>query len=188
MKEIIKMLVVLTVICGVCGFLLAGVRSLTMEQIEVQVLQNVKGPAVKNALAGSTNDLIKDRTKIKIDGEEMVVFVGKKDDKPWAIAFEVKSGGFGGDIGVIVGFHKDKSALAGIGITTHKETPGLGARITEDTFTNNFKNKGLSEKFKVKNENGVIDAVSGATISSKAVCSAVTKAIALYDKIKDKVK
>ncbi|MDY6969168.1 MAG: RnfABCDGE type electron transport complex subunit G [Spirochaetota bacterium] len=189
MKEIAKMLIVLTLICGVCGFLLAGVKSLTMERIEEQILLNVKGPAVKKALAGSTNDLIKDRTKIKInDKEEMVIFVGKKDKKPWALAFEVSAGGFGGDIGVIVGFNKEKNTLSGIGITTHKETPGLGARITENTFTNNFKDKALNEQFKTKKDNGIIDAVSGATISSKAVCSAVTKAIRLYDKIKDKVK
>ena len=104
MNEIAKMLIVLTAICGVCGFLLAGVKTATEVQIEEQILLNVKGPAVKQVLAGSTNDLIKDRKKIDVNGEEKLVFIGKKNNKPWAIAYEVISGGFGGDIGVIVGF------------------------------------------------------------------------------------
>jgi electron transport complex protein RnfG len=184
MNENAKMILVLTLICGVCGFLLAGVRTGTKDQIEKQVLTYVKGPAVENALASSTNNLIDDSRKVTVDGEEITVFVGKKEGGTWAIAFETSASGFGGDIGVIVGFDVENNKLAGIGITTCTETPGLGLRVKEENFTNNFRGKSLEDNIAIKSDDGVIDAVSGASISSKAVCTAVNQGIAQYEKIK----
>jgi len=184
MKDYIKMVSVLTAIAALCGLLLAAVKKGTEQKIEVQILNNVQGPAVKNVLADSTNNLIEDRKEIVLNGEYFLVFIGIKEDKPWAIAFESSASGFGGNIGVMVGFHLENNQLTGIGILSHKETPGLGARITEAGFTDSFKNKPLTVSFKVKKDNGVIDAISGASISSKAVCLAVQKCVDLYPSIK----
>jgi len=188
MREIIKMLLVLTVISGVCGYLLASVRSLTKERIEEQILLNVKGPAVKSVLPDSTNDLIKDRKEITLNNEKRIVFIGKRDGKPWAFAYEATSKGFGGNIGVMVGFYLQDDKLTGAAVTTHKETPGVGSRVTEDTFTSNFKDKVITEKFSIKSDGGIVDAVTGATISSRGVCSAVKAAIKEYEKVKSQVK
>ena len=185
MKEYIKMISVLTAIAAVCGLLLAAVKKGTEKQVEMQILNNVQGPAVNKVLATSTNDLLQDRQEITVDDQKHLVFVGKKDGAPWAIAFECRAAGFGGDIGVMIGFNLKNDKLTGIGILSHKETPGLGARVTEDTFTNNFSGRSLTEKIKVKSDGGIIDAVSGATISSRAVCAAVEKGLVLYPKIKD---
>jgi electron transport complex protein RnfG len=187
MKEYLKMVAVLTAIAAVCGFLLAAVKKGTEKRIEEQILMNVQGPAVNSVLATSTNDLLGDRQEIAIDDQKYLVFVGKKEGKIWAFCFENSGKGYGGDIGVMVGFDINNDKLTGIGILSHKETPGLGARVTEETFTNNFKGKALTETFKVKKDNGVIDAISGATYSSRAVCIAVEKCIAVYPKIKDKL-
>lgn len=187
MKEIVKMLIVLTLISGVCGFLLAGVRSATKDRIEEQVLLNVKGPAVKKVLADATNDLIKDRKEATIGTETGVVFVGKKGDELWAIAYEVSAKGFGGDIGVMVGFDVKSDLLTGIAITTHKETPGVGSRVSEDLFTGSFQGKTVTEKFSIKADGGIIDAVTGATISSRGVCEAVRHAIEAYKSVKGQV-
>ena len=78
MKEIIQMIVVLSVISTVCGLALSGVRNMTAERIENQVLMNVQGPKVKLVLEGADNDLIADRKKIKINEEEILLFIGKK--------------------------------------------------------------------------------------------------------------
>lgn len=183
------MIVVLSVICGVCGFLLAMVKAQTEERIEEQVLLNVKGPAVNKVLAGSTNDLIKDRKKITLGEEEMVVFVGKKDNEPWGVAYEMSAGGFGGDIGVIVGFDLNTNTLAGIGVTTHKETPGVGSKVKDDNaYADNFKGKSIKDNFKIKSDGGVIDAITGATISSRGVCTAVRNGVGLFEEIKSKMK
>jgi len=186
-KQYIKMVVVLTGIATICGFLLSGVKQMTEARIEQQLLVNVKGPALNAVLESSTNNLLEDRQAVNLEGQEHVVFVGRKDGSPWAIAFESSGTGFGGDIGVMVGFDLEKDVLTGIGILTHQETPGLGARITETAFTDGFKGKSLSAVFKVKKDNGEVDAVSGATYSSRGVCVAVGKCIALYPKIKEMV-
>ena len=188
MKEIIKMLVVLTLISGVCGYLLASVRSMTKDRIEEQVLLNVKGPAVKKVLADSTNDLIKDRKEIAINNTKNIIFVGKKDGKTWAFAYEVSAKGFGGNIGVMVGFDPKSDKLTGVAITTHKETPGLGSKVTQDTFTGNFRSKAITAKFSIKSDGGIIDAVTGATISSRGVCEAVRAAIKDYGNVKSQIK
>ena len=187
MKEIIKMLVVLTLICAVCGFLLAYVNKSTKKQREEQVLLNVKGPAVKKVLKGSDNDLIKDRKIITIGKKKIIIFVGKKAGKPWAFAYEMMGKGFGGDIGVIVGIDAASGDLLGIGITTHKETPGLGALIQEPGFREGFKGLDLSAAVKVTGDGGQVDAISGATISSRAVCEAVNKASAFYKQHKTEI-
>jgi electron transport complex protein RnfG len=186
-KQYIRMVVVLTAIATICGFLLSGVKNVTEARIEQQILVNVKGPALKAVLESSTNNLLEDRQTVTLEGQEQVVFVGKKDGSAWAIAFESSGTGFGGDIGVMVGFDLEKDVLTGIGILTHQETPGLGARITEPAFTDGFKGKPLTAVFKVKKDNGEVDAVSGATYSSRGVCAAVEKCIALYPKIKEKI-
>ena len=134
-KEYIKMIVVLTVIAMVCGFLLAAVKNITQSRIEEQILVNVKGPALENVLNLATNNPIDDRLEVEIDEVIYTVFPGKKGKNLWAIAFESTGTGFGGSIGVMLGVDMEKSILAGIGILTHQETPGLGSRISETSFT-----------------------------------------------------
>lgn len=186
MKEYIKMVAVLSIIASLCGLLLAAVKKGTEKRIEEQILMNVQGPALEKVLASSTNDIIGERQQLDVEGEQRVIFTGKKEGKPWAIAFETVGTGYKGKIGVMVGFDLERSIISGIGILTHQETPGLGARVSETAFTDNFKNKTLDTAFKVKQDGGVIDAVSGATISSRAVCAAVAKGVSLYRAILEK--
>lgn len=186
-KEYVRMITVLTVIAAVCGFLLATVKDMTALRIEEQLLVNVKGPAVMSVLAGSDNDLIQDRQAISVNGKNYTVFVGKKDGKPWAVAFESKGAGFGGDIGIMVGFYLDREKITGIGILTHQETPGLGARIVEPMFKDQFKDLPLTTDFNVKKDNGKVDAVSGATNSSRGVCAAIRLSIEQWDAVKKAV-
>lgn len=187
MKEIIKMLVVLSAICGVCGLLLAGVRAMTAETIASQELLFVKGPAVKRVLEGSDNDLMGDRAIIEVDGTEYTVFVGKKGGKTWAVAYETTGQGFGGDIGVITGINLETDLLTGIGITTHKETPGLGSHVEDSDFSDRFTGRSVAESFMATLDGGVIDAVTGATNSTRGVCEGVRKSVGVYSAIKSKV-
>lgn len=184
MKEIVQMIVVLSLICAICAMALSGFRSATAERVENQVLSNVQGPKVKLVLEGSENDLIADRKKVTIDGQELLLFVGKKDGKPWSIAYETIGGGFGGDIGVMVGYDLDTNALTGIQIISNKETPGIGSKIIENQFTGQFKDLEIGTVFKTKADGGAVDAVSGATYSSRGVCEAIRNSVAIYDKVK----
>ena len=184
MKEVTQMIAVLTLICTVCGAALSGFRSATVERIEYQVLTNVQGPRVKKVLEGSENDLITDRKKIMVDDREVLLFVGEKGGDPWAIAYETVGGGFGGDLKVMVGYDIGRDKLTGIQIISHKETPGIGAKVVEDQFTRRFAGLGLGVKYLIENDGGDIDAISGATYSSRGVCEAIEKSVALYPEIK----
>ena len=185
MRELIKMVVVLTVLAAFSGGLLAGLRNGTAAQIEKQQLEFVKGPAIKKILEGASNDPISDRFKI-LDGDvETSFFVGKFDSKANTIAFESFGKGYSGDIGLMVGVNIVTDKIVGIGVTTHSETPGLGAMAKDDPgFAAQFKGFSITEPFKVTNDGGRVNAISGATITSRAVCAAATDAGNMYQKLK----
>jgi electron transport complex protein RnfG len=187
MKQIVQMILVLTVISAVCGAGLSGLRDYTAERIENQILNNVQGPKVKIVLEGAENDLIADRRRIKIQEEEKLLFVGKKKEKPWAIAYETAGKGFGGYIKVMVGYDLEQNILTGVQVIEHKETPGLGSRVTEEQFTGRFKGLFIDVEIAPQGCPKDIDAISGATYSSRGVCEAIQKSIALYPAVKEQV-
>ncbi|OGP59138.1 MAG: electron transporter RnfG [Deltaproteobacteria bacterium RBG_13_49_15] len=185
MREMIKMVVVLTVLCSFSGGLLAALRDGTKERIEVQQLEFIKGPAIRKILEGASNDPIKDRFKIKIGETEKTFFVGLFDGKANTVVYEASGKGFGGDIGMMIGVNLADDKIAGVGVTTHSETPGIGAKAqTDPKFAKQFKGLMLTEEVKVKADGGKIDAMSGATVTSKGVTAAVTEAGKFYKEIK----
>ena len=185
MRELINMVVVLTVLAVLSGGMLSGLRNATAARIEVQQLKFVKGPAIKAILKGVSNDPIKDRFAIK-DGEtERKFFVGKFDDKANTVVLESFGKGYGGDIGLMVAVNVEDDTIVGAGVTTHSETPGLGATAKDDPgFVSQFKGLPIEETFKVTNDGGKVNAMSGATITSRAVCVAATEAGGIYQRMK----
>ena len=142
MNETVKMVVVLTLLSAVSGGVLAGVHLGTASRIEVQQLTFVKGPAIKSILEGSTNDPISDRFKIANGRLEQNFFVGKINGKARNIAFETFGKGYSGDIGLMVGINLASGKIIGAAVTTHSETPGLGARAKGDSaFAAQFKDR-----------------------------------------------
>lgn len=188
MREMIKMVVVLTVLSSFSGGLLAAIRNNTMERIEYQQLKFVKGPAIRTILEGSSNDPIVDRFKLPYQGADKSFFVGVFNGTPDRVAFEVFGKGFGGDLGVMVGVNISDDKIIGVGVTTHSETPGIGSRAKSDpVFVNQFIDQSLTDTFKVKTDGGQIDAISGATVTSRGVSFAVSEASKLYHALKPKI-
>ena len=185
MKQVILMAVVLTLICTVCGVALSGIESMTAERIIQQTLLYVQGPNVEVVLDGSENDLIADRKPIEIDEDELILFVGKKRDTPWAVAYETTASGFGGDVTIMVGYDLERDKLTGLKVGTNSETAGIGSRVTEDQFTKQFKGLNIDLEFTGAPCPNGVDAVSGATVSSTAVCEALKQSVELYPRIKE---
>lgn len=190
MREMIRMVVVLTVLSAFSGGLLAAIRNSTKEDIESQKMKYDKAPAILAILAGASNDPTKDpndRFKIK-DGEvERDIFVGKFDGKAEVVLLEAFGGGYGGDLGVMVGVNVNEDKIIGVGVTSHNETPGLGSRAkTEASFGDQFKGLPAGE-IKVTNDGGTINALSGATITSRAVCTGATEAANIYQRLKPQI-
>lgn len=186
MREIIKMVVVLTILSCFSGGLLAYINTATEDRIENQVLEFVKGPAVRTIFSEATNDPITDRIQIK-DGEiERTFFVGVIDGEPRGVAFETFGrGGYGGDVGLMVGIDINEDTLIGVSVTTHAETPGMGAKAkTDPNFVAQYQGLSAKEPIKVTNDGGAINAISGATLTSRAVSLAATEAGEIFLKLK----
>jgi electron transport complex protein RnfG len=151
----------------------------------VQQLKFVKGPAIKEILKGASNDPIADRFAIKDGDVERKFFVGKFDGKANTVVLESSGKGYGGDVGLMVAVNTENDKIVGVGVTTHSETPGLGAKAKDDPgFVAQFKGMPAEETFKVTNDGGKVNAMSGATITSRAVCSAASDAGMIYKKLK----
>ncbi len=189
MMELVRMVVVLSCITGLAGFVLSGLKVWTTPIIEEQVMTNVQGPALKQIFLDTNNDPVADRKKMTIPGseEEVTVFPALKDGKLQAVALEASGKGYGGQVNVMVGFNVAADTLVGISVTTHKETPGLGSRIQEPAYTKQFKGKEPA-KAMLKKDGGDIDAISGATYSSIASTDAVKQAAGWYAALKDTIK
>lgn len=186
MKEMLKMIIVLSLICGLSGLTLATVRQATSQRIEEQVMTYVQGPALAQIFTDYDNNPVKDRKIFDFSDGSITVFPAMKNGTLTGVALETYGKGYGGDIGVMVGFNLDGTKLKGIGITTLKETPGLGARVVEPDYRDQFKGH-TTASLALKKQGGDIAAISGATISSTGTVAAVNDAIQIFDKIKDKL-
>ena len=101
-----------------------------------------------------------------------VHIVKDSDGDAIGYAFTVIGSGYGGNIEMLVGIETDRETIRGLSVITHSETPGLGAKITEPWFQDQFRGEDINT-LALSIEGGGIDAISGATISSSAVVNAV---------------
>ena len=188
MREMISMIVVLTVLTVISGGLLAAVKSGTEEQIEIQVLKFQKAPAIESIFPDAANDPLAERFKVKIDDLELQVFPTKLSDGSKAVAFETKGTGFGGPVGLMVGVNLDTDKIIEVRVTTHSETPGIGSKAKDDlSFVSQFIDLSMDKNFNLKGNGGVIDAISGATVTSNAVSLAAVQATEVYQKFKSEI-
>jgi electron transport complex protein RnfG len=188
MREMIKLFLAVTLFSAFAGGLLAAVRVGTLDRIEYQKLKFVKGPTILQILDGCSNDPLVDRIKIADGATERDFYIGEFNGKKNTVAFESFGKGYGGDIGVIVAVNLENDKIVGVGVTTHSETPGVGARVkTEAAFSAQFKDLPMKEPFQVKTDGGQFDALSGATVSSRGVCAALNDLAKIYARLKDKI-
>jgi electron transport complex protein RnfG len=188
MREMIKMILVLTILCTVSGGLLAYVKVETKDRIDNQVLQLVKGPAIRSILKGASNDPIADRFTLPDGEHEIEFFVGKFDGQPKTVVLEAFGKGYGGDIGLMVAVDVTQNQIYGAEVTTHSETAGLGSRAKDDpAFAGQLKGQPLDKPVQVSGDGGSINALSGATITSRAVCAAASEATQIYQRLKPQI-
>ena len=146
MKKILGLVLSLTIISGVCAGVLAYVDSITKEPI--------KETAEKNR---------EQAKKAVLCGEEGYTAEGTCKD------------GYGGDITLMVGFKKDKKTVISYKVLAAAETPGLGMKLKTPEFAGQFAGKD-GRALKVKKDGGEIEAITSATITSRAVCRTIADA------------
>lgn len=97
--------------------------------------------------------------------------------------------GYDGKIGVMVGYNLEKDELIGMRVTTHTETQGIGARATSDSaFIEQFEGMSIESILKIKPDGGDIDAMSGATITSRGVSAGIADSIEKYKRLKEEIR
>jgi Na+-translocating ferredoxin:NAD+ oxidoreductase subunit G len=173
-KNMVLSLTLISLISSAC---LGFVYEFTKKPIELSNL-NKKLNAIKQVVPDFTNNPNEEMFLLPTDdGDSLEIYPAKKDDTIVGYAVNTyTSKGFSGNIRLMAGFKPD-GTIINITILEQKETPGLGTKMTEPEFKNQFNDKNPAEfLLKVKKDGGPVDAITAATISSRAFCDAVTKA------------
>ena len=120
------------------------------------------------------------------DPDALVFYPAKKQDELTGYAIKSFSDqGYSGRIEIMVGFELD-GKMREVQVLSHRETPGLGSKITTVDFLSQFKDKYPDDfDLRVTKDGGDIDGISGATISSRAVGEAIQTAYDNFKAIKD---
>lgn len=172
MREIIKLGLILLVITSVAGLILGGVNSMTAGIIEERALEESM-EAIENFFPESDGaGVIEDGDVLAYDLVEEVYEVRQGDN---VIGYTIKTvpNGYDGPIELLTGISTD-GEITGIEVLSQTETPGLGDRITEDDFKDQFAGQSSDEELQV-------DALSGATVSRNAVINGVNAATDVFE-------
>lgn len=175
-KDILKPALILFVICLVVTALLAGTNLLTKDKIaEQSALEAEQSRKVVLSDADSFEEA---------DG----YYIGKANNETVGYVFQTEAKGYGGAVKVMTGISAD-GQITGVVILEHSETPGLGANAEKASFTDQFKKtapeKGITLVKNKAPSDGEIEAMTGASITSRAVTNAVNEAITKYNTVKE---
>lgn len=158
---------------------LGYVYTLTKGPIE-KTNKEAEVKAVKDVLPEFNNDPIAE--KQEIDGID--VYPAKKDGQFIGCAIKTYTEkGFSGRFSLMVGILAD-NAINNIVVLEQKETPGLGDKMKQPKFKDQFKQKNPDTfKMSVKKDGGQVDAITASTITSRAFCDAILRAYEGFNKI-----
>ena len=189
MKEIFKLCYVLTIIGAVCAAAMSFVNQKTDAPIK-EFRRAGKVEAAKALMPAYDNDPVKDAYVLRMTETDSTVFYRfKKDGKIVGAAFSVIApNGYAGNIEILVAV--DTAAVVrGIEIVQQQETPGLGSKIAMPFFKDQFKGKSLADppQWAVQKDGGTFRQLTGATISSRAVTTAVASGLETLESVKAEV-
>ncbi|MGL5616789.1 MAG: RnfABCDGE type electron transport complex subunit G [Sarcina sp.] len=179
MKENLKLGGILLSITLSAGVLLGVTHGLTKEAIIENSKINKDDLTMIMPAAKSIEDT--DFTLAE-DGAIKEAYKAKDGENEVGYVFKVTTKGFHGPVDLFVGIAEDK--VTGMKISAHSETPGLGARIEEESFRTKFNDLPIKENIEIvktaPTKESQIDGISGATVSSKAVGTAINDTIKFY--------
>lgn len=168
----------LLIIAGVAAFVLAEVYTVTLDPINDAKLKK-KEAALKEVLPDfdKTSEV---RLKPEDSNDSLSMFIATKGVDTVGYAFETYTDkGFSGRFTFMIGF-TSTGEIVNTKVLDHKETPGLGSKMTDDKFKNQFNGKNPeSYKLAVKKDMGEVDAITASTITSRAFCDGINRAYTL---------
>ena len=174
-----NMTICLLAICLVCSALLAGVYALTAEPIAKAAAAKNEA-AIKEVLPDSAVTVEEERT---VEMEGVTYTYNLAYDEPGntvGCAINVSALGFGGPISIKVGFDVN-GVICNTKVLSQSETPGLGAKCTEEAFSGQFRGFDPAQKtLAVKKDGGDVDAITASTITSRAYTAALGTAVKVF--------
>jgi Na+-translocating ferredoxin:NAD+ oxidoreductase subunit G len=186
-SSFLNLLTTLAIVTLVAGLSLGYVYQWTKEPI-AQAVMAKQLKAIESVVKGYDNNPVLEMYKVATpDGKDSLEFFpAKKGDELVGMAIKTKSAkGYSGDIWLMVGF-TISGEIQNVFVIEHKETPGLGSKMTTPKFVDQFLNKHPEQmKLKVKKEGGDVDAITGATISSRAYAEAIQLAFDTFKSVQD---
>ncbi len=175
-NEIVNPTAVLAIICVVVTLALSSTNLLTYNKIEALAIQTQNEAMSKLIEADEYHEL----PATTSDGD-ITYYTAIKGGETIGCIFVTKANGYGGIVSVMTAVDMNGSVIAVEILSAADETPGLGQNVTKPDWYSQF--AGLKDDITVikggsaNAENNEINAVTGATISSKAVTTAVNQAL-----------
>jgi len=174
-SSFVNLLLTLTIVTLVAGLSLGYVYQWTKEPIaQAQMAKQLK--AIESVVQGYDNNPVLEKYKVVTpDGKDSLEFFpAKRGEELIGMAIKARSSkGYSGDIWIMVGFNMT-GEIQNIFVVEHKETPGLGSKMTTPGFVNQFLGMNPEQmNLKVKKDGGDVDGITAATISSRAYAEAV---------------
>lgn len=181
-KNNMKEFLVLPIICIVTAFLVSGTYMVTKDTIENS--EKVKMNTMRQQVlsdADSFHEKDYDIDNMKDSLKDAQVYIA---DNGAGVAIQTTVKGYGGDLTVMTGIDSG-GKVAGVKVVSSNATVGLGTKAETDTFTSQFVGVDKTFVLGATTGDGTVVAVSGATISSKAMLASVNAAKEIYEQIKE---
>jgi len=177
-NNFVKPIVTLVIISLLSAFILGYVHNKTQTPIK-QAKDNQELAAISEVVGEFDNNPFTERMFIftKDKKHKLTMYPARKNGALHSVAIKTHTNaGFGGTIEIMAGFRADGS-IKNFKIISSNETPGLGSKIDEPKFKEQFNGFHPERQIlKVRQDGGDIDAVTAATISSRAVLKALQRA------------
>lgn len=182
----LNILLSLTCICLIAGAALSAANKLTEVKIAESKAAALQA-AIKKVAPEFDNNPSEESFKVGLaEGDSLVVYPAKKGGQAVGAAIEsYTKKGFSGEIRIMVGFDAEHK-IVNYSVLEHNETPGLGSKMEEWFRTDRNKQSIIKRDMKsgsptVSKDGGDVDAITAATISSRAFLDAVSRAYAAYN-------
>ena len=188
-STLVNMVVVLFVITLVAGLTLGYVNDITLEpKARARLAKKVN--ALKSVLPPFDNDPVPDMVRVKSDlaKDSIEIYPAYKEGAfAGAAVTGASEKGYSGLVKLMVGFNPD-GTINNIEVLEQKETPGLGTKMKGEKFMRQFRGKDPSAfDLKAEKDGGEVDALAGATISTRAFGEATQQAYDTFNAYKDTI-
>lgn len=180
MRDTVRLSLVLGIICVISALVLSGMYNLTrdrIEQADARKLEEALGQVLPGENSFEAFDDLSSALHGRLGSVTEVYLVSGEDSG--GIAAKVAPAGYGGPIDIVVGITPD-GTVGGVRVVGQSETPGLGSEVTREAFTDQFVGQSSLESLRVRPDGGSIDAITGATVSSRAVAKGVRDALEVF--------